>query len=123
MMWGLVKTPGQKKVANEIPFRVVSIVDGSVQYDSSLLIIDRAVGINKETKKEIRIYPNPSSSKINIDYTLNKNSVIKLYSITGKLISEHRLNTIDISALSAGVYFLSIVEDNKIIAVESFQRE
>ncbi len=107
----------------EIPFRVVSIVDGSIQYDSSLLIIDRTVGINKETKKEIRIYPNPSSSKINIDYTLNKNSIIKLYSVTGKLISEHRQNTIDISALSAGVYFLSIVEDNKIIAIESFHKE
>lgn len=108
----------------EIPFRVVSIVDGKTQYDSAILINNRTVGIFKEKKKkEISIYPNPSSSIITIDYTLGNNSKIKLYSMNGKLISEHQQNSIDISALTPGLYFISIMEHNKIIAIESFQKE
>ncbi len=108
----------------EIPFRVVSIVDGITQYDSAILINDRTVGIFKEKKKkEISIYPNPSSSNITIDYTLTNYTQIKLYSAEGKLISEHHQNTLDISALVPGIYFISITEHNKIIAIESFQKE
>jgi carboxypeptidase T len=108
----------------EIPYRIVSIIDGEIQYDSSILIIDKTVGIKQENrKKEISIYPNPSSSIINIEYTLQKNTSIKLYSIEGKLISEHRSNSIDISALVPGIYFVSVVENNKIIALESFQKQ
>lgn len=108
----------------EIPYRVVSIVDGAVQYDSAIIIIDRTVGITTEkNRKEINIYPNPSSTKINIDYTFNKNTKIKIYSISGQLISEHHQNTIDISTLSTGMYFISIIDDHKIVAIESFRKE
>lgn len=108
---------------NIIPYRVVSIIDGIAQYDSAVLVLDKPVGILKNNRnKEIKIYPNPSSTRINIDYPLEKNSSIKIYSISGQLISEHHQNTIDISNLSPGIYFVSIKKDNVIIAIESFRK-
>lgn len=71
----------------------------------------------------IEVYPNPTSSLINISINNQQgisNYQIMLYDLTGKLlIKEHftkDLNSIDISSVPNGMYFLSIIEnDNRTV--------
>lgn len=109
---------------HSIPYRVVTLIDGIAQFDSALLIIDRTTGIitaKKET--EIKIFPNPSSKTITVDYNFKPNTQVAIYNTTGKLLLESKTKTTDISKLAAGVYFISIKEGNKVVGIESFRKE
>lgn len=68
------------------------------------------------TNAEFSIYPNPSSSYINITISPNYSSyTITLYSEIGNLIlTVKNENKIDISQLERGLYFLKVELDNQI---------
>jgi carboxypeptidase T len=108
-----------------VPYRIVTNIAGINVYDSAILIINKSTGFSNKSKtlQSISIYPNPSSTRINIDYKMNPSTSISIYTIDGKLISTHQQNSIDISVLSNGLYFISIKEGTKIIGIESFQKE
>jgi len=67
------------------------------------------------TQSEISMYPNPASDKLFIS---SQTSVgiqkVSIYSLEGKMIvqKDHNLDYIDISLLSAGIYFLEIGFEN-----------
>ena len=70
-------------------------------------------GIGDEEINSILIYPNPTSGNISIQ--LEKQSLISLYDVNGKLVKqENSSNTIlnwDISNLENGVYFLTSISE------------
>jgi len=87
------------------------------------------VKINKHSKTidNIEVYPNPFVNRLNviINGKLHQNYTLKIYSITGELVktisAEDVYNgtiLIDRNNLTAGLYFLSIQADNKIIATK-----
>lgn len=57
----------------------------------------------------MRVYPSPATEKLNV--TLSNNSRIVIYNITGQVINtidgQAGVNTINVSSLSSGVYFIS----------------
>lgn len=63
------------------------------------------------------IYPNPTTDQISINFEgLNQNTILKIYSTTGKLTKEVSLTAnekIDVSALSPGIYIAVIQVDGK----------
>ena len=61
----------------------------------------------------IRIYPNPSSSMVNIDYS--EDLEITLFNILGQQILKTNSKTINISNLEKGTYFLFTEDENKTI--------
>ena len=61
----------------------------------------------------IRIYPNPSSSIVNIDHT--EDLEIILFNILGQQILKTNSKIIDISALNNGTYFLIAKDSNNTI--------
>jgi hypothetical protein len=61
----------------------------------------------------IRIYPNPSSSIVNIDYT--EELEITLYNILGQQILKTNSKIINISNLEKGTYFLITEDENNSI--------
>jgi len=69
-----------------------------------------SVGINvTEIGSQVKIYPNPSASIVNIDAPFN--TLIVLQNIEGKiLISGNNLNTINVSDISQGVYLLFVYD-------------
>lgn len=93
--------------------------DSVVESEGSLPTEIVTPAVSTENKAALNIYPNPVSQVLNIDgingYEL-KDKAIALYTITGKkvctttLLSEH--NKINLSNLSAGVYFLKIEGDS-----------
>jgi hypothetical protein len=61
----------------------------------------------------IRIYPNPSSSTVNVDYS--EDLEITLFNILGQQILKTNSKTINISNLEKGTYFLFTEDENKSI--------
>ena len=74
------------------------------------------------TKKTITVYPNPTNSIINIDYTLEDSSsvVLRVTNLQGQVISEIKSDkpsglqteTLDMSAQASGMYFITITSGN-----------
>lgn len=89
------------------------------KYISYVVGSNCALGVeDNELVNSIKIYPNPTSGKINI--TSNPNVEIEslaLYTITGKLIFEanNPSNTLDLNYYPKGVYFLKIVSNRDLV--------
>jgi hypothetical protein len=61
--------------------------------------------------KDIKYYPNPMQNVLHIDYD-NKFSR-KITDLAGKILMNVNTKDIDVSSLSAGIYLLDIVSDDK----------
>jgi photosystem II stability/assembly factor-like uncharacterized protein len=66
----------------------------------------------------IHIYPNPTNSELNISLATPKEVAIRIFDLSGKLLV-YQANTmientysLDVSALSSGIYFLRMTSDN-----------
>lgn len=78
--------------------------------------------LNMFEAEKLNIYPNPSSSAINVSYYLNKNATVTLQVITvlGQVVSfsdeqetgGEQLRTIDLSALPTGLYFVRLISNS-----------
>ena len=73
----------------------------------------------KGTKDNIWIYPNRTKGIFYINFVNNnKNSSYNITNINGKLIAngfiKNNFNTVDISSYNNGIYFISVITNNKI---------
>ena len=74
------------------------------------------VGVEEvESNNHITVYPNPAEGQVNV--TLNKNAEVTVYNIMGQVVMtvEGRMgiNTLDISTLNSGIYFISAGNDTQ----------
>ncbi|MEO6425830.1 MAG: T9SS type A sorting domain-containing protein [Bacteroidia bacterium] len=71
------------------------------------------VGLNENSlKNSIKVYPNPTTHKLFIDGF--SEAKLTISDLVGKvLISENNTNTIDVSSLNPGIYFLHISSGNE----------
>jgi len=75
-----------------------------------------ATGISTIDSNSIDIFPNPTTGQLFIDGVEGAN--IKVYNIAGNIVAEYPKfsdNSIDLSGLGNGVYFIDIVTDNSTI--------
>ncbi len=73
----------------------------------SCQLISSTIGI--ESNKEVIIFPNPTKGVCQITLDGEEINSIRLYSALGQIRSEYkRTNTIDLSNLETGIYFLEI---------------
>ena len=71
------------------------------------------------TLDNIVVYPNPTSSKINI----NKNVDINVYNYIGDMvISKQNVNVLDVSKIPSGIYMLQINYNNKSITKQLIKK-
>ncbi len=69
---------------------------------------------------EVKVYPNPANDKLTIqlDNTMEGKAMVEILDLTGKLIysstinADFKLQTIDISKVSKGIYYLRISNNN-----------
>ncbi|MFD2917363.1 T9SS type A sorting domain-containing protein [Psychroserpens luteus] len=96
-----------------------STVDmGAYEFDSSTLgVHDMSLGEN-----DIKLYPNPTSSILNIEMnTILKNAII--FNIQGQKVIESVSNQFDVSRLSNGLYIIKIEDENGSVSTKRFIRE
>ena len=83
------------------------------------------VGLEEELSQKtiLNVYPNPAKDVVNVIFNANTNTnQISIIDITGKEVVKQQLNlgiglnktTVSLNNLNAGVYFLSIISENKI---------
>jgi hypothetical protein len=82
-----------------------------------------ALSISKlSDKTNISIYPNPSTSFINITTNINNfgNLKIEIFNLLGELVYEYKgkITSIDVSGFKKGLYILNISDKNQIIHSE-----
>ncbi len=77
-------------------------------------------------ENSFKIYPNPVSEVLNIEYKIAENAEIEIYNLLGKecyfgiLNSENDLIEIDLSEFSNGAYFYSIIIKGQRVKLGSF---
>jgi hypothetical protein len=72
-------------------------------------------GINDQYNPEIRIYPNQTGEKLELDTENNNISLLEIYSLTGQLLlknTSENITSVDISSLNKGIYVIVIKSDN-----------
>ena len=81
--------------------------------DKSTLSVENIKNVNSV----FNVYPNPSKSIITINALENRVNTIKIYSLNGNILIEKKGNyknlEVDISKLTAGIYFIKI--NNKVL--------
>ena len=90
-------------------------------FDLNELFPEVGVGVPEmEHNNHLSVYPNPAEGQISV--TLNKNAEVTIYNIMGQAVMtvEGRAgaNTLDISSLNSGVYFISAGNDTQKIVVK-----
>ena len=60
-------------------------------------------------KKDVVIYPNPTSNLVNIKIRNQEVSKVSVYSLSGKLIKEFNTDTIDLKSFETGIYLIKIL--------------
>lgn len=71
---------------------------------------------NQEFGKQIAVYPNPTSTEINISFPYSVSSFsVEMYNTLGKnILTIQNKNKIEVTQFDKGVYFLNITENNLI---------
>jgi hypothetical protein len=84
---------------------------GSGITPGNINIPNNGIGINDLIVSNLTIYPNPSEGVINIDgLNLNESSLLSVYSIDGRLVSQSELinSIIDLTNLDSGLYWVEL---------------
>jgi hypothetical protein len=72
--------------------------------------VEVTVSVNENNEVAFVVYPNPAENYVMIESI--KEAEVRIYSINGQMVSEHTVsegvNTIDISSLNAGMYFMNV---------------
>ena len=85
-------------------------------YDLDELFPNAGVGVSEiEHNTQISVYPNPAVGQVNV--MLNKSAEVTVYNIMGQVVMTQEgkvgVNTLDISNLTSGIYFVSAGNDTQ----------
>ncbi|RAW01649.1 carbohydrate-binding protein [Pseudochryseolinea flava] len=92
-------------------FRITRL--SSARLATTALAPEEAIAV--DSKRSFDVYPNPARNEINI--VTDKDIDVKIMSTSGKefLRAKSQNGKIDISSLPAGIYYVSTVEDGKVV--------
>jgi hypothetical protein len=82
--------------------------------NGNVVVGPSTLGINSAVKNTFSIYPNPTSSQINID-TIGEINSIEIHNLLGQKVLQSSSNnkTLEVSSLNSGVYLISVTVDNE----------
>ena len=81
-------------------------------YYSWIAFDGTALGLNSVDNLSFKIFPNPANNILTIQSKMPVENV-KIYTAQGVLVNEVFTNNIDLSGLSAGIYFVEVTVDGK----------
>jgi len=95
----------------------------------TLMAVGTSVGIKESLMSgDFLISPNPTNGLLNISFgAIPSNTKIELYNSIGALVLTEAItnknNTVNVSDLSSGMYFMKVLEGDKVIAVQKVVKE
>ena len=91
-------------------FKVTSTFTSPLQINQVVVGAPNSLSVDDVMAMGIRIYPNPSSSVINVDYS--EDLQLTLFNVLGQQVLSSSSKTINISNLDKGTYILSAKDSN-----------
>jgi len=102
-------------------YTAMGISDAFVLTVSPIIITDID---KKNNSKDINFYPNPVSNTLKLSgYSFTENSIISIYNTLGEKVSSCKPEEINLGDLKNGIYFLHLIEGEKLIAVKKIIKE
>jgi hypothetical protein len=77
----------------------------------------------------VNVYPNPTSSALNIELTINNTqpTILKLSDLSGRVIKEiiaiYTVTQIDLNDVAKGIYLLQVSQDNQVISTQKVEKK
>ena len=66
---------------------------------------------------KVIIYPNPSNGLFNLEFEDDKESIVEVYDVIGKLIYQDKVQTketkIDLREMNSGVYYINVIKEER----------
>ena len=85
------------------------------------VIYENSANIGEFNKSEIKIYPNPTNDFVTIQVPNNfENKQVEIQDLSGKILFSKTLSEsalLDLSHLSAGTYFIRIIQDQQVLGI------
>lgn len=108
------------------PSGTVDVI-GAPSINTTLNIIEGSstLIVNEELANGVSIYPNPVTDELTINTSLNlDNSIVSVFDLHGKKVinSYFNSNTINVSKLESGIYFLRIIQDAKAVKLKFIKK-
>ena len=101
---------------HRIKVNTVYTFDGQdVVKEGKQVIFNVASGVDNIELDFVNVYPNPATAYINVEGAVEK---LALYDMNGRLVAETAANTIDVTALAAGNYLLTISNNGNVRTVK-----
>ena len=107
------------------PSGVVDIINNPSVNQTITITEGETLSLQSTLAEDLILYPNPTKDYLFLNTTYNfENAIYTVFDISGKRVLNSRLssNTIDVSALNTGNYFLRIM-DNGLIRTQKFIKE
>ncbi len=133
--WAVYPYYSKNQLANNTDSHGIITID-SLQFGEYVFaMMDYSLGINNYSSKSelqsLKLFPNPANDLITVDLSttatiIQNNSLLLITDIAGKVISKEKLKqqqtsiNIATSAMSNGLYFVTLKTDNGIIAKNKF---
>jgi hypothetical protein len=95
----------------------------------TLMAIGASVGVKENLYSgNVLVSPNPTNGLLNISFnSIPQNTKIELYNSIGALVLSETMtnknNTINVSDLSSGIYFMKVLEGNGVVAAKKVVKE
>lgn len=90
-------TSGRSTIANEF----------------EITLQDSTLSINNFDVENIKVFPNPVSNSLQVKGVDNADTTLEIFNALGQTIKSSKGNSIDMSELNSGVYFLSVKSSTK----------
>ncbi|MEO8761249.1 MAG: T9SS type A sorting domain-containing protein [Bacteroidia bacterium] len=92
---------------------------GNNLYIDDINIVDATTGIKTNIDvTDFSIYPNPTKNNFTIETTIGTKQTLQIFDINGRIVLTQLVNSksiIDVANMPAGVYTLSIIDENTVI--------
>ncbi len=93
------------------PSGIVDVITNPDINTAHLIIEGQTLGIDENRLANISLFPNPATNLITINYNENlKGTAVAIYDVMGRTVLSKILenNTLDVSTLNTGLYFLNL---------------
>ena len=104
----------------------VTDINGCISSDSVNVTFQDCSGIEEISASDLKIFPNPANSSVHVilPNDFNGKTLIQILDVTGKVIINENVAdkniTININQLSAGIYYIRVLNNDKTIVKELF---
>lgn len=96
---------------------------GNVEFNTELIFNTSSININKTNS--LNVFPNPTTQNTNLIFDFEEECLINIYDISGVQVYSNQLNSTGLELINlptgnfdAGLYFLVVYKENRVLAKE-----